>query len=578
VKSENSDYVRLLLFISCFFIQMLCGVAQTPSFSASVSSTTVYENGVFDIRFELAEAEGRNFQPPSFTDFKVVGGPARGSSTVIINGEVSRSESWSYSLLAHKTGKFTIGPASVVAGRNKLTTKPITIEVVEPKDLPTGAVGNTRDDIILIAEVPEQSFYPGQQVPLQYRLLFRENVQTVNVLSEDDYAEFFVQHINRFNKDPHTVRVNGKEYVSRVIKSIALFPHQSGIYTIDPMIMDVGINAPFPGIQGFFTMRRIQDVRITSKPLTITIEPLPANAPSGFNGAVGQYTISATGSNTDLTTDDALTMYVEMTGNGDSKRWDPPAIPTDSLLKAYEPKILEDTYEEQSTGIIHRRRIEYQVLPQRAGQYVITVPFTFFDPEKRIYTTIYSDTLNINVAQGSGLGLHRQARDSSAQQAALMAIHKPLLPDRFWTSWIHLALVGLIAAGSITSVVAARGRRRAAAKRAGGRTTADAVQDAILQLDQLALQDGAMSDKAFFTSCTAIFHRFLCDRFRIPPAELDEARITNYVQQAGIDDGLLQEILALFHESLVVRYGGLPVGFSRTAMMAVYKRVIEASH
>ena len=568
--------MRALLVTCCILIAWLHGTAQKPAFTASVSSTTVHENGVFDVRFELSEAEGRNFKPPSFSDFKVVGGPARGSSTVIINGEVSRSESWSYSLLAHKTGKFTIGAASIVAGRDLLTTKTITIEVVKPKDLPAGAVSAAKDDIILLAEVAEGSYYPGQQVVLNYRLLFRENVQTANVLSEDDYADFFVQNMSMFSKDPHTVQVNGKEYVSRVIKSIALFPHQSGTYTIDPMIMDIGINAPFPGIQGFFTMRRIQDVRIASKPLTITINPLPADAPPAFNGAVGQYTISAAGDNTDLSTDDALTLYVDIIGNGDSKRWDPPMIPTDSLLEAYDPKILEDAYDEQSNTIVHRRRIEYQVLPQRAGQYAVTVPFTFFDPLKRSYITIYSDTLHINVAQGSGLGLRRQERDTSVQHEKLMAIHAPLLPDRFWTSWIHLSLLGLIAAGSITSLFAAMRNRRAAANRAKGRTKSDAVQDAVVQLENLLAQNGSMTDKSFFEACTAILHRFLCDRFHIPPADLDESRITSYVRKEGIDDSLLQEILALFHESLVVRYGGLPVGFSRTEMVTVYKRIMQA--
>jgi hypothetical protein len=581
-KGESFTYLMIGLarfHFTCIIWLFACAqiMAQQPVFKASVSSAVVHENAVFDVRFELSEAEGRNFQPPDFSDFKLVGGPARGSSTIIINGEVSRSENWSYSLLAHKTGKFTIGSAEVVAGNKKLASKPITIEVVKARDLPKGAIGANKEDIILIAEVPEQSFYPGQQIVLNYRLLFRENIQSVNVLSEDDYADFFVQPMTMFSKDPSTVQVNGKEYVSRIIKSMALFPHQSGTYTIDPMIMDVGINAPFPGIQGFFTMRRIQDVRITSKPITIRVQSLPSDAPATYQGAVGQYSMTAAGDNSDLTTDDAFTFYVEITGNGDSRRWDPPQLMPDSLLEAYEPKILEDLFEEKSTGIVHRRRIEYQVIPMKPGSYAIALPFSFFDPGRKQYTTLYSDTMHIKVAQGSGLALRRINADTTLQQAKLMKVSTPLLSDRFWTSWPHLTLLGLIISGALMGLLFARDNQRERVRLAKGRTTRDTVNDAVMQLDQLMQHDSPMTDKGFFEKCTEIYHRFLCERFAIPPAELDESRITSYVRQAGIDESLLQEILSLFHESLVVRYGGVPVGFSRMEMGERYSRVIKAT-
>ena len=84
---------------------------------ATVTSTKVSEHNVFEIQFELQNANGDQFEPPSFKGFRIAGGPATGSSTTIINGKVSRSESWSYSLIAPTAGTYTIGPATVIAGR-----------------------------------------------------------------------------------------------------------------------------------------------------------------------------------------------------------------------------------------------------------------------------------------------------------------------------------------------------------------------------------------------------------------------------------------------------------------------------
>ena len=262
-----------------FFLGNIPLVAQEPIFTARTSGNKVTQHSVFEVQFELQNANSNDFTPPSFQDFRVVGGPSVGSSTMVVNGKVSQSQSWSYSLLATKQGTFTIGPASVLAGRKKLYSRPITIVVGAPDQVhKQGTASTSKDPVILKAELDASSYYPGQQIVLTYRLLFNENVQTVSTLMEDDYADFFVQNFGDFSREATFETVNGIQYTSRILKSLALFAHQSGTYTIEPMQMSVGINAPFPGNQGFFNMRRIQDVQVASKPLTITILPLPDGA------------------------------------------------------------------------------------------------------------------------------------------------------------------------------------------------------------------------------------------------------------------------------------------------------------
>ena len=91
----------------------------------------------FRIAFE-ANAEGKNFTPPSFSGFSVVGGPftSTSSSVQIVNGSMSRSVSntYSYVLRADKEGTFTIGSATLVVDGNTVKSDPYQITVVAAEE------------------------------------------------------------------------------------------------------------------------------------------------------------------------------------------------------------------------------------------------------------------------------------------------------------------------------------------------------------------------------------------------------------------------------------------------------------
>src|SRR5690606_10100818 len=140
------------------------------------------------------------FTPPDFAGLKLVSGPAIGASTTIINGVRSQSRSWSYSILAPKPGKYVIGAASVKVDGKTMTTKPLSLEVlaVDEKSKKSKSI----DDVIrLRAEMANGPIYPGQQVRLDYRLLYRDNIQNIGTMVEDDYSAFYVQGIINHSRE-----------------------------------------------------------------------------------------------------------------------------------------------------------------------------------------------------------------------------------------------------------------------------------------------------------------------------------------------------------------------------------------
>ncbi|MEP6794201.1 MAG: BatD family protein [Saprospiraceae bacterium] len=568
---RKKSFNLLFTFITCLVVISSVEItyAQGPDFTAVVASDKVAQNTVFDITFELRNAQGGNFQPPAFENFKIVAGPSTSSSTMIMNGQMSQSISWSYSLLAIQVGKFTIGPAKVAAGRKLLSTKPLTIEVVKSKaNAGSGITATGRENVLLVASLDSTSYYPGQQIILQYKLLFNQNVQSVNVLSEDDYADFFIQNFGNFNRQSTMENVNGVHYTSRVMKALALFAHQSGTYTIDPMIMDVGLEAPFSEQRGFFSMRSMDVAKASSAPLTVHILPLPPGAPPTFSGAVGKYIIKGTPGQTDITTDDAFTITVEITGDGDGKRWDPPAPVIDGDFEIYDPRIVEDKMTDDKDHITHHRTIEYQMIPREPGHYKVVIPLIYFNPKTLKYETARSDTVKLNVTQGLNNGKKTTIAAEPEVPLQLRKVRNITTDDRFWMSIPHLFLFGLILSGSCWGMFVSYKRKREDAIPAEEKIRIAAVRYARLQLDILQTSSPNISDKEFFERATEIFYKFLSDKLSIPPSDLDQGKLQFYLDKSAVTDSVKSAVSKFFDQCLSVRYGAIPGGKSRDQMQA----------
>lgn len=125
--------------ISAFFFGlMFCFALQAqekkPKFTLEISTDSVLMGNYFEVKFTLENANGRNFYPPSFEQFNVVGGPNQSSNFSMMNGEVTQSISYSYYLEPKEIGQYWIEPASIEADENILETIPAEILVVPNPD------------------------------------------------------------------------------------------------------------------------------------------------------------------------------------------------------------------------------------------------------------------------------------------------------------------------------------------------------------------------------------------------------------------------------------------------------------
>ncbi len=430
--------LRLVLFLVCAVPLALWAQDDTRLTVSSKKQVMVGER--FQVVFE-ANAEGKNFSAPSFDGFTVVGGPFTSSSSSfsMVNGSMSHTikNTYTYALQAYKEGTFHIGSASLNVKGNKITSEPFDIKVV-PDDgshqstpAATGSgQGQTQSsndpqvsgkDLFLRVIPSKKSVYVGEQVILTYKLYTKVPVSSLSVSKMPSYAGAWTKDISDNNGGAlrqTSEYVNGVEYTVAEIQKMVIVPQRSGKFVVDPMSIECLAQVrtqsgngrrgydPFEDFfnDSFFNRNYVNVKKeLTASPLTIDVKNMPVEGrPDAFAGAVGNYTFNADIDKTELSTNDAftLTLTVSGTGNIELLQMPEPVFPPD--FEIYDPKVTATT-DVTSQGLAGTKKAEYLVIPRRAGSFTLpAIEFAYFNPANNAYNTLKSQPFEINVTKGAG--------------------------------------------------------------------------------------------------------------------------------------------------------------------------------
>ena len=399
------------------------GIAQDPGFVATADRSTVGATEQFQVLFSLSGADvnsARNFKAPDFGQLVVLSGPSSSTNIQIVNGQITGSLTYSYAVYARTPGKYTVGAATVDYRGNTLRTQPLQIEVTQaspqqqqanPGQQESQEIG---DNLFIRASADKQRVKQGEPVTITYKLYTRVQVSGYDLSKAPVYQGFWAEEIEQPRQPAVTTEMHdGKQYRVATIRKTALFPTQSGKLSVAPLEVRCAVqlqrrrtNDPFDAFFNDPFFSRLQNVEqnFSSNALTITVDPLPGDAPEGFNGAVGRFTMSATVDNNEVKTGDPVTLKIVVSGSGNVKllTLPKPTLPAD--VEAYEPKISEEIT--RADGIIRGRKVaEYLIVPRNAGQrFIEPVTFTYYDLEKRGYTSLRSPRFELTITQGRDSG------------------------------------------------------------------------------------------------------------------------------------------------------------------------------
>jgi hypothetical protein len=412
-------------------ILLLCTVlavhAEKTRFIMSAPSA-VEMGQQFRLSFTLNE-RGQKLQLPSgiTSNFQVLMGPSTSQSTSIqsINGKTTTNVTFSYTyvLMAKKEGTFEVRPASIEVGGKIFESNSLKIQVVKAQSKPaaqqqqqrnsqgqqqqaTQNIQLDKDNLFLRLELSKHNVYRGEQIVATVKLYVNPNipVQGFDDVNLPTYEGFFTQDMDM----PQQVNLQREVYKNKiyqvgVLKKTILIPQQNGKIKIDPFDMSLLVRQRVKArsfFDDFFDNYRTVKAHVESVGVTVNVKDLPA-APASFMGGVGQFNISSDITKTEATTNDAVTLKVKISGNGNIRLVRTPKLDLPSDFEVYDPKTT-DNVKSSDNGASGSKTIEYLFQPRFEGDYTIpSIKFTYFDPAQKKYITKATEEYKLHVKKGT---------------------------------------------------------------------------------------------------------------------------------------------------------------------------------
>ncbi|HMW38817.1 MAG: BatD family protein [Saprospiraceae bacterium] len=366
-------------------------------FEAMTDARQSLAGSPFNVEFRLSNAEGTGFKPPDFGGLQIVGGPSRSMSTTIINGSMTSSTGYVYTLVSTRPGKFTIGPARIKVSGQWLSTQPLTVEIVKGQtsarhqETQTGSEG----EIFVKATTDQKEYYRGQQIVVRFKLYTQVNIDNIESFKSELPERCEIEYFSEEFPGEREV-INGKEYITKVIGQIALFPLSAGRLIIPAKHYRVIVSDPDPfGFtmkSMFFGTSRV----IESNAINLNILDLPSPAPTNFSGAVGTFSAAFSRLNPEYTLSDAIRIQMTIEGDGNFNHIDPRINLQDTLFESMQPSVSSAVRTSGTDYIRKSQSYEFLLSPKAVGEVTMRPSFCYFDPQQKKFLQI-TDSLTIRI-------------------------------------------------------------------------------------------------------------------------------------------------------------------------------------
>ncbi|MCH2194617.1 BatD family protein [Kordia sp.] len=557
-------------YISTIIFLLFAGVlAAQVTFETKVSKKKLGVNERLKVDFEM-DRDGDNFTAPSFTGFRVVGGPIQSMSHVWNNGKRSFSKTYTYFLQPINEGTFTIKQAKVEIDGQTYKTLPVKVTVTKAVDKPTD--GSNPDYVIsegihLVTEVSKGNPYLNEPVTVSYKLYVKPNiiVNDYAPLGKPTFNNFWSQNIQAKN-GAQTTTYKGEQYRYATLRRFVLYPQKTGKQVIEPFSIDLQISVPTRRRDVFGRRYETVHKTITSARRTVDVKELPeAGKPANFTGAVGDFEFEVTTSKKSLNANESLQAKIEVSGKGNLKLFDLPELKLPSSLEVYEPEFTERVTTRIS-GMQGKISDSYTVVPQYKGKYPIpSVSFSYFDPEDETYKTLTSDEIVIDVVEGpvntataktntDQNSTQKQTITTTGSQFRYLKTAANLSPvtkaDFFKSNFFYgLLLVPFL---FIPIILIARRKKRAYDNDIQGSKTRTANRLAKKYLSEAKKK---LNDKeAFYEVLERALHNYLRAKLSIETSEFSKEKIRQLLTERNVKGESVQDFISLLESCEFARY------------------------
>ncbi len=355
-------------------------------------------------------------------------GTSTSTSMSIVNGVLSTQKMFHYTLHPTDLGELVIGPVSVTLNGQIYSTSPIKVNVIQgnglpptqpaapstsglpsvpgfpslsgllnsfgfnipneydghveqldPSSLPSELLVN---DFLVEAEVDNPSPYMGEQVAYTFRYFRPADSAGRHTYQEPEFTGFWVHRESE--EKQYGTQVASRDIRMTEIKTV-LLPTVVGEVEIEPAV----ITSEGDIFSRGFTIQTL--------PLKILVQPLPDGAPVDFTGAVGNFSISADVDKNETKVNDAVTLNITITGEGNLETFADPEWQMGPQWRAFDSQSAT-SIQSQDGKLAGARSINQVLVPTMPGNFTIpAIQFSFFDPQSASYQTTSTNPIDIRV-------------------------------------------------------------------------------------------------------------------------------------------------------------------------------------
>jgi hypothetical protein len=402
---------------------------QDPEFIASAPAAVKVGE---QFEYKVEGSERGDLSLPAMGDFQLLAGPYStfSSSSQWINGKMTQKTvvRISYVFRALKEGSYTIPPATMKVGRKEYQTNGVEILVTagsgpgQARPAQPGAPGGTTGqeeglagtsgtEPVFMRVIPSRNeVYLGEQFVSGLKVYTRVNTRPASSARDIPYEGFYKTSLDP-DQRAQQQDIGGQPYVSQVIQRHILIPQKTGNLVIPPYESDWTVQQrvqrqenrnPFDSFFDDPFFDNYQDVPVTlaTLPVTIRVKPLPSGAPGGFTGGVGDFSMQASLSDSELEVNEALSLKITISGTGNLPLLGEPEVnlPPDHDLYDVSRSLNTSTAGNRISGSV---TFEYPIIARHPGRYRIApVQFAWFDPRTDTYETATTQEFSFTVLKG----------------------------------------------------------------------------------------------------------------------------------------------------------------------------------
>jgi hypothetical protein len=408
---------RSFFLLTLFF--GLVGVGHSQNIQIALGPDEIAENQAWTITVTV-----QNDRLKSYDNFPEIEGlRKRGtssqSSTSIINGQISSSQSITMTYLPIQQGVISVPPFKMSINDKMISSPGKKVRVGPPTqsqqrdpfksffdddDLFGG--GNTefvdvKEDAFLALTTNKDQVYLGEGFNTTLSFFVAENnraplgfydlgKQLSEILKKIKPANCWEENFNIENIEGETVSINGKYYTQYKVYQATFFP-----LTTEP------IHFPSIGLEmikykvarnpSFFGQNRQEDFKkFYSKPKTVKVKDLPPH-PLKDAVSVGDYHLQEKIPGKTLESGKSTSYEFNIYGEGNISSIANPSVTKDGNFEFYEPNVRQ-SINRQRNRVSGSKAFNYFLIPREPGEYEMKNYFQwiFFNPKTEKYDTLQS--------------------------------------------------------------------------------------------------------------------------------------------------------------------------------------------